>query len=115
MRWTSASILSGVGSLFSSLSNDSVSAANRKNEKIRQTMLEALGEEGCLEFPMLERRILFETNVQGLWYARSELMAALSSTHGEHEAKRQIDTLTRMFQGLLPRGLSMNRRNSLRA
>jgi hypothetical protein len=112
MRWTAPGILSGVGSLFSSLSTESASAASSKNERIRQTMLAALGEDGCQEFPNLERRILFETNVQGLWYVRSELMAALSATHGEHEAKRQIDALTRMFRGSLPRGLSMNRRHS---
>ena len=75
-------------------------------EEIRQAMLESLGDSGALAYPLLERRITFEHDAQGLWYLRGDLMEALAAMQGEAQARKEIDELTVMFQGLLPRALS---------
>ena len=75
-------------------------------EDIRGAMVSALGERGHDAYPALLRRLRCATDVQGLWYARSDLMAALAKLHGERHAQRQLRSLTNMFQGLLPPGLA---------
>ena len=43
--------------------------------------------------------------MQSLWYLRGDLMAALASSHGEAAAREKLETLSEMFEDLLPRGL----------
>ena len=74
-------------------------------EDIRQVMLDSLGDEGCLSFPHIERRVLFAPDLQGLWYLRSDIMVAISSMQGESEANTKIRQITCMFEGLLPKGM----------
>ncbi len=74
-------------------------------EDIRQAMLDSLGDEGCASFPHIERRVLFAPDLQGLWYLRSDVMVAISSLQGEGAASQKISRITRMFEGLLPRGM----------
>jgi hypothetical protein len=69
-------------------------------------MLEALGHDGFRSYPYLGRKLRFAEDVQTLWYARSELMAALASLHGEARARQELERLTRLFHGLLPPGLT---------
>lgn len=72
-------------------------------EGIRRAMLDYLGDTGCQAFPLMERRILFATDLEGLWYLRGDLMVTLSVTHGEFIAHQKIEQLSSMFVGLLPR------------
>ena len=74
-------------------------------EDIRQAMLDSLGDEGCISYPHIERRVLFAPDLQGLWYLRADMMAALSSLQGERAASQKIRLITHMFEGLLPRGM----------
>lgn len=74
-------------------------------EDIRQVMLDSLGDEGCLSFPQVERRVLFATDLQGLWYLRSDIMVAISSLQGESVANTKVRQITCMFEGLLPKGM----------
>jgi hypothetical protein len=106
MSWMSTGLKSGVVNFLGSGSGDSGSPASGRMEDIRQAMLEYLGASGALTYPLLERRITFERDIQGLWYLRGDLMAALSATQGEAAARKEIEELTLMFQGLLPKGLS---------
>lgn len=75
-------------------------------ESLRFAMLEALGHDGFRSHPYLGRKLRFAEDVQVLWYARSELMAALASLHGETRARQELDQLSSLFQGLLPPGLT---------
>lgn len=106
MRWVSTGHRSAVSRFFSNSASDSELHANSKAEDIRQAMLEYLGGSGALAYPLLERRITFEHDIQGLWYLRGDLMEALAATQGEAAARKEIEELTEMFQGLLPRGLT---------
>jgi hypothetical protein len=74
-------------------------------EDIRQAMLDSLGEEGCANYPHIERRVLFAPDLQGLWYLRSDIMVAISSLKGEMVASQRIRQITGMFEGLLPTGM----------
>ena len=75
-------------------------------EDIRESMLLVLGDEGSAEFPQITRRIRYANDIQALWYLRGDLMAALAAREGEVAARRKIQSVTQMFQGLLPSGLS---------
>lgn len=75
-------------------------------EDIREAMLETLGEAGARHFQQVTRRIRYANDIQGLWYLRGDLMAALAAMHGEAQARQQISALNAMFQGLLPGSLN---------
>lgn len=68
-------------------------------------MLTVLGDVGPTNFPQITRRIRYANDVQALWYLRGDLMAALATIHGEMAARKKIQSITHMFQGLLPNGL----------
>ncbi|MGE0498543.1 MAG: hypothetical protein AB7I35_00190 [Ramlibacter sp.] len=69
-------------------------------------MLDLLGESGAKHFPQITRRVRYANDVQALWYLRGDLMAALSATHGETEARARVARLTSLFKGLLPASLT---------
>lgn len=75
-------------------------------EELRVAMLATLGEAGCDHHTRVARKLRYADDVQGLWYARSELMAALAAMHGEAHARREIERLSALFRGLLPRGMT---------
>ncbi len=75
-------------------------------EHLRLAMLETLGESGLAAHPRVARRLRFADDVQTLWYARSELMAALAEQHGEARARQELERLGALFNGLLPAGMT---------
>ncbi|MDP1656053.1 MAG: hypothetical protein Q8K91_02845 [Hylemonella sp.] len=111
MRWMPANIISSMQTLLAGpLVEQARSTA--QIEVIRQTMLDRLAGSGDSAFPQIKRRILSVTDLQGLWYLRSDLMGALSSMHGELVARQSLEEITGMFEGLLPK--SMFSRSALR-
>ena len=74
-------------------------------ERLRQAMLGALGEAGVAAHPVLARRLRYIDDAIGLWYARTELMAALADHFGEGRAREVMDQLNAQFAALLPPGL----------
>lgn len=74
-------------------------------EDIRQAMLDTLGDDGCANYPHIERRVLFAPDLQGLWYLRTDIMVAISSLRGEVVASQRVRQITSMFDGLLPKGM----------
>ena len=75
-------------------------------EGLRDAMLTALGDAGCIRHPLLARRLRFARDTEGLWYVRSELMGALSDLHGESVARKEIDRLSLLFCGALPASMT---------
>jgi len=75
-------------------------------EDIRQAMLDCMGEDACIQFPQVERRVKFASNLEALWYLRPELLMVISSTAGELAAQGQVEQISAMFDGLLPKGMS---------
>jgi hypothetical protein len=75
-------------------------------ENIREMMLEALGDYGDQKFPAVVRRVQFAPDVQGLWYARSDVMSILSNSYGETIAREKMAYISSKFIGLLPRSVT---------
>ncbi len=75
-------------------------------EDIREAMLALLGDSGGKQFANVTRRIRYANDVQGLWYLRGDLMAALATTMGEAAAREEVQRITQMFRGLLPGSLN---------
>ncbi len=81
-------------------------AIGERTEDIRQLMLVELGEQGEKKFPGVARRLRYAPDIQGLWYARSDLMAILANTYGETVAREKIADISGRFKGLLPSSLT---------
>ena len=74
-------------------------------ETIRESMLAMVGDTEGSSFPHIARRIHYAVDVQALWYLRGDVMAVLASRYGEAVALERIQSLTEMFEDLLPQGL----------
>ena len=81
-------------------------ALNARTEVIREMMLQELGDYGEKKFPAVARRVRYAPDVQGLWYARSDVMAILANTYGETVAREKIAKISGRFNGLLPKSLT---------
>ena len=88
------------------LADNTSTALTSRMEVIRTLMLCELGEYGEKKFPAVTRRVRYAPDVQGLWYARSDLMAILANTHGETVARDKIADISSRFKGLLPSSLT---------
>lgn len=106
MRWFKGSIRSSIYGLLGNPAAPSDSVLETSTEQIREAMLSLLGENGSRQFPNVTRRIRYANDVQGLWYLRGDLMAALAATLGEAAARQKVQQITQMFQGLLPSSLN---------
>ena len=82
-------------------------ALNARIEIIRQLMLRELGEYGEKKFPAVTRRVRYAPDIQGLWYARSDVMAILDTTYGEILARQKVADISNRFNGLLPKSLTV--------
>ncbi len=82
-------------------------ALNARTEVIRQLMLRELGEYGEKKFPAVTRRVRYAPDIQGLWYARSDVMAILATTYGETLAREKVADISGRFNGLLPKSLTV--------
>lgn len=88
------------------LADSTSGALANRTEDIRQLMLSELGQYGEKKFPAVARRIRYAPDVQGLWYARSDVMAILANTYGETAAREKIARISGKFKGLLPASLT---------
>lgn len=105
MRWMKPNIRSSIYALLGHAAEPSTDTVQQRMDQIRQAMLELLGEQGQSDYPVFVRRVRFANDIQALWYARSDLMGALATLHGEARAREQIKPVTALFQGLLPESL----------
>jgi hypothetical protein len=106
MRWFKGNIRTSIYGLLGNPASPTDSILETGVEDIREAMLALLGDTGTRQFAHVTRRIRFANDVQGLWYLRGDLMAALASLHGESAARQKVQEITNMFHGLLPGSLS---------
>lgn len=76
---------------------------------LRREMLDALPAPAlhadaavCKTQARLRARIHCCADAQGLWFLRSEWLAALAGALDEAQARQRLDSLNRLFTGLLP-------------
>lgn len=106
MRWLKSSVRANLYGLLGHSVDPTQSILDVGTEDIRTSMLELLGQGGYARFPQLTRRIRYAGELQGLWYLRGDLMAAIASMDGEAIARERLREVSDLFQGLLPGGLS---------
>lgn len=104
MRRIATDVLTGLYARWSGQKPDPERVAHRL-EDIRLAMLDMLGEEGANQYPQVARRIRFGGDAQALWYARADLMTALANMAGEQVARTRTESLSVLFDGMLPKGL----------
>ena len=75
-------------------------------ENIREMMLEELGDYADRKFPAAVRRVQFAPDVQGLWYARSDVLSIMSNNYGETVAREKMAHISTKFIGLLPKSVT---------
>lgn len=105
MRWMKPNLRSSIYALLGHAAEPSTSDVQQRMDQIRRAMLELLGEQGQAGYPGFVRRVRFATDIQSLWFARSDLMGALATLHGEARAREEIEPVTELFQGVLPSSL----------
>jgi hypothetical protein len=103
MRWNPSNIMNNLLKAGSS-------AHDRRNEPsletIRFAMLRVLGEDGAVAYPVIQLRVTYAEDIHDLWYLRGDVMAAVAAQNGEVFARRELSTISAMFTGLLPSGLT---------
>lgn len=99
MRWLKPNIRN-IHSLWGQASRGEA-ATNARTEAVRHAMLAATPDVPGQKHLDVFRRIRYANNIQTLWYARSELMAAIAFEKGEALARQEIGAITKMFEGLL--------------
>jgi len=104
MNWLNQDIKSSLMSLLKFTEHTPANSEDRL-EAIREKMLTAMGEFGETKSPRVMRRVRYAADAQGLWYVRGDVMAVLSALHGETEARKKMDALSKQFTGMLPAGL----------
>ena len=105
MSWLKASIRHSIYGLLGNPVTPSDSELESGTEDIREAMLGMLGE-GGKQFANVTRRVRYANDIQALWYLRGDLLAALATVHGEVAARKKVQQITRMFDGLLPGSLN---------
>ena len=73
-------------------------------EDIRHAMLASLSDipAGTVGLEKTWGAIARAGAAQSLWYLRSDLLALLADHRGEVDARKDLDTITQMFRGLVP-------------
>src|SRR5687768_16217996 len=107
MAWFKTTLISSIQALFSTSTAKAPPPGDQEDalEEIRRRMC-AMAEFGAGPRDMgLVRRIRYASDIQTLWFIRSELMAVMARTHGEAIARERLARLGDMFAGLLPQGL----------
>ncbi len=86
-------------------------ADTASTEEVRFGMLAIMSAAGVdLRNPAVFNKVRYAGSIQSLWYARSDVMAALSSELGEASARRHVVEMTARFKGLLPEARDVERR-----
>lgn len=75
-------------------------------ERVRASMLGMLAKHEGAHFYRVAERIRYADEMEGLWYLRQDLLAALSAVHGEAAARDEVAPLNALFKGLLPAALT---------
>ena len=73
-------------------------------ESVRLAMLEAVEDHCGAKWDALHDRITLAGDLASLWYLRSDLVHAISSTKGEAVARACVAEITPLFKGYQPGG-----------
>jgi hypothetical protein len=104
MRWVKTTV-SSVWGMLGLQPVATEAELHDRTEDIRDDMLEILGEDGAMLRPAVRRRIQYASDLESLWYLRSDWMSTIAVTQGEAAAAEHVRRINIQFSGLLPHGL----------
>lgn len=81
-----------------------VADAETRTETIRESLLKAIYEIYEARDKQAARvwsKLATAGDIQSLWYLRSDVLQLLSGLHGESVARKKMDDITALFQGLV--------------
>ena len=85
-------------------------AAVERIEDVRRRMLDIMTAEGLdVQRRDLFSKIRYAGSIHALWYARSDVMAALAGQLGEQSARQRMTDVSLRFTGLLPEARTLQR------
>jgi hypothetical protein len=108
MRWLKPNLRSSLWALFGAAPAEPVVSTIIERvtvEDIRAQMQQLAESVAGERSEQVMRRIRYASDVEALWFIRSELMALLAGSRGEAAALEAIDAISDMFENLLPEGL----------
>ncbi|MBP3981589.1 MULTISPECIES: hypothetical protein [unclassified Acidovorax] len=106
MRWTKPNLRS---SLHGLLGRDAPASTawvhNQGLEEVRYAMIQCLVGLSGSEVARMNMRLRYASDIEALWYLRTDLRTLLVPLRGEALANATLAQLTPLFQGQLPRAL----------
>jgi hypothetical protein len=107
MRWLKPNLRSSIWALFGGPPNEPPSTEIQRVsvDDVRRRMHELAISVSGERAQQVVRRIRYASDVEALWFIRSELMALLAGELGEAAALEEVDAISDMFEDLLPEGL----------
>ena len=106
MRWFKTKDLrSSIYAMFSVSTSTTRAPDAATMDQVREAMLALTGDDPGERSAGLSRRIRYATDLQALWFMRGELMGMMARSYGEVAARERLDTLSSLFEDLLPSGL----------
>ncbi len=101
-RWKISKFATSFMGLRSDISSDD--KLESRIEEVRSAMLDALFDalESDAQRSLLLIKLRGATEIQTLWYLRSDLVATISEYIGESEAMERVGILTDLFRGMVP-------------
>jgi hypothetical protein len=78
---------------------------NERTDELRDSMVKLIESISNFQATRAAQRIRYATDLQSLWFLRTELMAVLAARYGEATARERLDALTEQFEDLLPKRL----------
>jgi hypothetical protein len=106
MRWNKPNLRSSLQGLLGRDAPASTAwVRNQGLEEVRYAMIQCLTGLSGSEVARMSMRLRYASDIEALWYLRSDLRTMLIPLRGEPLANATLAELTPLFQGQLPRVL----------
>ncbi|ART48226.1 hypothetical protein [Acidovorax carolinensis] len=106
MRWNKPNLRNSLHGLLGRDAPASTSwVRNHGLEEVRHAMIECLVGLSGSDVARMNMRLRYASDIEALWYLRSDLRTLLVPLRGEALAHATLTQLTPLFQGQLPRAL----------
>jgi hypothetical protein len=73
--------------------------------EVRYRIIKTLEHEGLPSDALLIQKVFMISDVEGLWFLRTDIMQDLSLRYGEEEARIILGEITPLFVGLVPESM----------
>ncbi len=101
MRWSKSALRNSIFGWMSPAAAMPAINPEARMEDIRHAMLRCLTELDDETHAVFGRKLRAATDIDTLWYSRSELMQLISRRIGEVQARQRMASVTQLFVGLL--------------